>query len=80
MKADIIIYSFPAKDIVICSHKIAQEIYPAEYSKSMKLVLDIPGATIKNPIVRLRLLGDLPGLTLGNTAGWSLYDLYYIKE
>ena len=75
-----IIYSFPAKDIVVRSHKIVQEIYPAEYSKSMKLVLDIPGAPIKAPVVRLRLLGDLPGLTLGNTAGWSLHGLYYIEE
>ena len=75
-----IVYAFPTRDVVVRSYKINQDIYASDYSKSAKIILEIPGATVKMPVIRLRLLGDLPGLTLGNTAGWSLYNLYYVEE
>lgn len=75
-----IIYAFPPKDVVIASHKISQEILATEYRYSTKLVLDIPGAAIKMPIVRLRLIGDLPGLTMASASKMNLHDFYYIEE
>lgn len=75
-----VVYAFPPRDVIVTPHKIVQDIYARDYCYSSKLVLNIPGAQIAMPVIRLRLIGDLPGLTLAHTATMNMHDLYYIEE
>lgn len=77
---DAVVYAFPPRDVIVATHKITQDIYAKDYCYSTKLVLNIPGAAIGMPVIRLRVIGDLSGLTMANAATMNMHDFYYIEE
>ena len=77
-----ITYKSPLRaEITMPINRLVGNLFPNfEHSYSSKIIIDIPGATIMRPVIRLRTLGDLGADTFATAALWTLDDFYYIEE